>query len=48
MCISRDPVESWNDLSEIGQGTLKQKNQIGIVSDKGNITVYTSNLQQKF
>lgn len=48
MWISWDPVESWNDLREIGQGTLRQKNQIGIVSDKGNITVCTSNLQQKF
>ena len=37
--IPEDPGESWNDLSEIGQGTLRQKNQIGIVSDKGNITV---------
>lgn len=45
--IPEDPGESWNDLNEIGQGTLRQKNQIGIVSDKGNITVYTSNLPAK-
>lgn len=44
LCVCWDPVESRNDLSVIGQGTLKRKNWNGIVSDKGDTTVYTRNL----